>query len=46
MTRGIVGTAGLRAAQAVLALLTAVVLARLLAPEGYGAYLNQVEDVQ
>jgi O-antigen/teichoic acid export membrane protein len=38
LTRGIVGTAGLRAAQAVLALLTAVVLARLLAPEGYGAY--------
>ena len=38
LTRGIVGTAGLRAAQAVLTLLTAVVLARLLAPEGYGAY--------
>jgi O-antigen/teichoic acid export membrane protein len=38
LTRGIVGTAGLRATQAVLTLLTAVVLARLLAPERYGAY--------
>ena len=38
LIRGIVGTAGLRAAQAVLTLLITVVLARLLAPEGYGAY--------
>src|SRR5262245_13517383 len=38
LTRGIIGTAGLRATQAMLTLLTAVVLARLLAPEGYGAY--------
>ena len=38
LMRGIVGTAGLRLAQAVLTLLGAVALARLLAPDGFGAY--------